>query len=176
MSIRDDLEKITVSLDNIQRHCEDILKAEISETDDTEKKLQLSDVYKIIDSDISCRLDLYSISEIIPRVSFSDESYDTFIEYSKIIIDNLKGYPLPDDIEKAYKVSEKAVTDNMRCTLQEVFTIISVQITAVALCITKIDKDELSKIIEMLDTLLEIKERQLILITQMSKWRSEYIS
>lgn len=176
MSVQNNLEQITRSLTDIQRDCEVILKEEIDDTDNAMDNLQLKDIYKIIESDIKCRINLEVVENIIPKISFTDEAYNTFIEYSNKIVEYLEQYDLPNSIEEAFKTVRNALTISQLFTLQEVFTIISVLITTVALCLTKIDHETLKNIINMLDTLLSTKERQLNLIIQMTKWRSEYIN
>lgn len=176
MSIQNELNQIERDMNTLQQQAENLLMTEIDNTDNAMQKLQLKDMYKIIESDVKCRINLESLENVIPKVSFSDESYDTFINYSKEIIEQIKDFPLPHEFGVPIKAAQRAVNSAERCTLQEVFTITSILITCVALCFTKIDKEQLCEIIEKLDALLETKERQLNLIIQMSKWRSEYIN
>lgn len=176
MNKQSNLEIITRSLDDIQKNCEEILKQDIDSTDDTEEKLEIQDIYKVIEGDIKCRINLQSLEHIIPQVSINEEDYEIFTEYSKNIIDILNGQKLPDGIEGAYNLVNDELSSGQNFTLEEIFTIISVLITATALCLTKIDREDLSSIVKMLDTLLSIKERQLNLVNEMSKWRSDYIN
>ena len=176
MATQSNLEIITRSLNDIQKNCKEILKNDIDETDDTEEKLEIQDIYKVIESDINCRINLQTLEHIIPQVSVTEEDYDIFIEYSKNIIEYLNNQSLPDGIEGAFNLVKEELYSSNTLSLEEIFTVISVLITAVALCLTKLSGDDLSVIVKMLDTLLGIKEKQLNLIMQMSKWRSEYIN
>jgi len=170
------LSSLVSRLTDIQRDCQELIKNEILETESTLDKLQLRDMSKIIESDIKCRINLDMLSSVVPRIEFSDESYRMFSDNSRAIISYLKDCKMPGEISDAYKTVKAALSSEDRHSLQDVFTIISVIITAVALCLTGIPKENLSEIIKMLDSLLEIKERQLNLVTQMTKWRSDFLS
>lgn len=175
MSLSNELSALGTRLTTIQLECVKLLKSEIDNTEDILNKLQLRDMIKIIESDIKCRIDLTTVAGVIPRVSFTDESYELFFDCSKKVAEELSDIQMPDTIAYAYNISVRAIYDRLNCSLQDVFTIISILITSVALCLNQIGS-KLSNIIETLDTLLDIKQRQLSLVTQLLKWRGTFIS
>lgn len=175
MSLSNELSALGTRLTTIQLECVKLLKSEIDTTEEIITKLQLRDMVKIIESDIKCRIDLTSVSGVIPKVSFTDETYELFFECSQKVIGELSDIQMPDTIAYAYGISVQAIENKLNCSLQDVFTIISVLITSVALCLNIIGS-KLSNIINTLDTLLDIKQKQLTLVNQLLKWRGTFIS
>lgn len=168
--LQDQLLKLLKYLDDLQQvSADNIVSAmHMSETDTLPERDQLGkELETVINLDRSCRHSLAPMEEIIENIEVSHTSYLTFIHTASKVLALVGSCSIHVEASATYTTVEKLIQSQRQFSLQEIFTIISLIIMIVALCMRQLDTETQKDTIQKLDQLLNIKLQQLKLLNEL---------
>ncbi|MDL2238136.1 hypothetical protein LJC56_10000 [Christensenellaceae bacterium OttesenSCG-928-K19] len=170
------LNTLEQELDNIQLTALELIRNNLKSAKKALNRLQLKDMSRVVEMDISCRTSLHEVSAMVDRVDISEETYSVFMMDSALILAELSTCDIPPQVKAAYDTIHAAIQANERLAAPQVFTVISIIVTVVALCLPSLSPDKQPDVIQELDRLLEIKSNQLNLMQQMARWHNDFLN
>ncbi|HBU12451.1 MAG TPA: hypothetical protein DEB31_06910 [Clostridiales bacterium] len=176
LSSEQQLRKLTEGLDALQQSALDMLRDELKHTDKAMDRLHLKDMAHMVEMDISCRASMCRVEELLPKINIPEASYSLFMVDSALILSELALCDIPPAVRPSYDAAYAVVQKTGKLSPGHIFTIISVIVTAVSLCLTKLPLEKQPQVVQELDKLLEIKFNQLNLMQQMARWHDDFLN
>lgn len=170
------LTALATRLDVLQAEAIDLLQTEANAAPASLDKLQLRDMVAVVEQDAGCRITLEGISTLMPRIEIPEDNYRELMKASAKVLSALRRLQLPDSMQEAFDIVDTAVHSPARHSLADIFTMISILVTATALCLTQLDPESQHSVVGHLDLLLDMKQQQLSLIQQFAQWNGRFTS
>ncbi len=171
MDIR--LAKIANGLDKAQKNLIVQLKTGMA-MDSVFDTLNNKDLIHVLDQDIECRAHLKPLSQYISNIEVSDISYAAFLECSKDITAKIASCGISGPSVDPLILVNNVINSEGRLDPMDIFTVISIMINSVSECFSVLPLDARQFLLPKLDTLLEIKQRQLSLLDQYARFHSDF--